>query len=93
MENINKYVIGIDKPIKRNPLYKCGFCLPNKMSKASHKSTTKQKNLKRKKDIQDLKTPIKLVDNPGYYDDIQKIDNVAGQHFHMDFGFVRGSNK
>ena len=34
--NIHKHVIEIDKPIKRKLLYKCGSCLPKKISKESH---------------------------------------------------------
>ena len=30
---IHKHVIGIDRPLKKNPFYKCPSCLPNKMAK------------------------------------------------------------
>ena len=92
MANIHKHVIGIDKPIKQNPLYKCGSCLPNKMRKASHKRAAKHKQNKEKYHTQEAETPINSADNPEYVDDIKMTEGVAGQHFHMDFSFVRGSS-
>ena len=46
IQDIHKHVIGIDKPIKHNTLYKCGSCLPGKMSKTPHKRTAKKGNTK-----------------------------------------------
>ena len=42
-DEIHKHVIGIDKPLRRNPFHKCGSCLPAKMSKQPHKRTAKHK--------------------------------------------------
>ena len=33
MDKIHKHVIGIDKPLRKNPFYNCPCCLLNKMSK------------------------------------------------------------
>ena len=33
MDTIHKHVKGIDRPLRRNPFYRCPSCLPNKMCK------------------------------------------------------------
>ena len=50
MDEIHKHVIGIDKPIKCNLLYKCGSCLPHKTSKQPHKRAAKHKRKLQKAD-------------------------------------------
>ena len=88
MDEIHKHVIGIETPIKRNPLYECGSCLPHKMSKQPHKRTAKHKRRQQKVE------PTLPSQKPSYNDPANEEDTipnrVAGQHFHMDFGFVRG---
>ena len=92
MRKIHKHVIGIDKPIKHNPLYKCGSCLPAKMSKTPHKRTTKYKNKRQNNTTTKIeKTDSPALDDPCNNDDEEVPTGVAGQHFHMDFGFVWGS--
>ena len=82
MDTIHKHVKGIDRPLKRNPFYKCASCLPNKMSKRSMR-TNKHKKCKNCK--------TESTDHTMFEEEDDKISGEAGQHFHMDFGFVRGS--
>ena len=91
MEVIHKHVKGIDRPLRRNPYYRCPSCMPNKMCKRSMKQ--KPRTAKHKS-----RPPPKIVENQTIkseeHDLIQDddiIDGNPGQHFHMDFGFVRGS--
>ena len=79
--NIHHHVKGIDRPIKQNMFHKCGSCLPNKMSKHPHEHNNKHHT----KMIM-IKLPDDSPDNTS-----DAIKGVAGQNFHMDFGFVRGS--
>ena len=94
MNTIHEHVIGIDKALRKTPLYKCPACIPNKMSKRSHERTSKHKKRKTKpnmttessEDIPDL-----FQDDPENIESDLNSESVPGQHFHMDFGFVRGS--
>ena len=89
IDEIHKHVLGIDRPLKRNPLYKCGSCLPNKISKASHKRKTKYR--RKTKNLEPILAPHTIaIHDPANQDD-GIAQSVARQHFHMDFGFVRGS--
>ena len=84
MDNIHKHVIGIDKSLRRNPFYRCPFCLPNKMYKRSLKKTARKKT----------RSPSQVPTQNQCRDPLHDEDNIkgeSGQHFHMDFGFVRGS--
>ena len=89
-DEIHKHVIGINKPLRRNPFHKCGSCLPAKMSKQPHKRTAKHKRQSKLKEVIPPSPPL-VMDDPANADDIL-YNGVAGQHFHMDFGFVRGSD-
>ena len=91
MDTIHNHVIGIDKALKRNPLHKCGSCLPNKMSKSSHKRTAKHKSKHKTIQVHESTLPPPSEDDPFYMDDPEIASSSAGQHFHMDFGFVWGS--
>ena len=83
MDEIHKHVIGIDRPLKRNPLNKCGSCLPSKMNKTPHKRTTKYK--RKTKNVEPKLAPqIMSINDPDNPDDCVH-QGVAGQHFHMDF--------
>ena len=81
MDTIHRHVIGIDKPLRRNPFYKCPCCLPNKMSKRCLKKTAKKAQKNRQKALD--KPPDTQYD-PLHDDDA--IKGESGQHFHMDFG-------
>ena len=84
---IHKHVRGIEKPIKFNLFNKCPTCIPNKMTKQPHKRTNKQKNRIRFKEA--TQPPSKDNQSPEFDTDV--IKGEPGQHFHMDFGFVRGT--
>ena len=90
MNEIHKHGIGIKKPIKRNPLYKCGSCLPHKMSKQPHKRTAKHKRKQQKEDPT-LPSQKPSNDDPANEEDTIP-DGVSGQHFHIDCFCVRGSD-
>ena len=86
MENIHRHSIGIEKPLKRNLLYKCVPCLPNKMFKVPHKRIAKHKLKKKqidKKVEPDLGPQAK--GDPANMDEIDIFKGVAGQYFHMNF--------
>lgn len=81
MDTIHNHVKGIDRPLRRNPFYNCASCIPNKISKRGigkkHNRGRRNKN---------------MTDNHNIYvDNDNKIEGEPGKHFHMDFGFVRGS--
>ena len=93
---MHKHVIGIDRPIKYNSFHRCPSCIPNKMSKVPHQRTNKHKC--KNKSIREKTmntgepdTRDMFSDHPAHISDElnEKID--PGQHFAMDFGFVRGS--
>ena len=87
MDVIHKHVKVIDRPLRRNPFWKCPSCLPNKMCKRSIGKRTnkhKKRNPPTSKFCSECEQPT-LIEN----DDA--IEGNPGQHFHMDFGFVRGS--
>ena len=92
MDNIHKHGEGIDKLLRRNPLYKYGSCLSNKMSKIPHQRTTRQKPAKK---IQTENVPqdtnILESDDPSNENGFYSSDGASGQSFHMDLGFFRGS--
>ena len=105
LENAHKHCIGVPK-LRGNSFYKCPSCMAGKLcTKRSnykrnrnlgtiinHSSSTVQA-------ATDLDTAIDLrdttiVDNPtqdDYLDELHLPDANPGQHFHLDFGFVRGS--
>ena len=68
---IRKHVIGIEKPIKRNPLYKFRSYLPHKMSKQPHKRTAKHKRRKQKLE------PTLPSQKPSYDDPVNKEDTIS----------------
>ena len=90
---IHKHVEGIDRPLRFNPFFKCGTCVPNKMSKQPHSRTNKHKT--RNKNKNDKNTDITQVKHPRDHPENMESDNTTegnpGQYFHMDFGFVRGT--
>ena len=63
------------------------------MNKTPHKRTAKHK-AKRNKNTTTVEIPIKhlAIDDPCNEDKDELPIGVAGQHFHMDFEFVRGSS-
>ena len=79
--SIHEHVIGIDRPLKQNAIYKCASCLPNKMCKQPHHRTSKHNTKRDRSNTEDQDT---------HEDDILPAGTLD-QYFHMNFGFVRGS--
>ena len=97
LSQIHKHVKGVEKPIRFTPLFKCASCLPNKMCKQPHHRTGKPKVRKQRSTVHEKlcqaieKTIQKMSEDDPEGTEDTIIDGYAGQHFHMDFGFVRGS--
>jgi deoxyuridine 5'-triphosphate nucleotidohydrolase len=97
MENAHKHVIGIP-PLRGNSFYRCPSCMVGKLC-------TKRSNNKRNRNLGTvLCQPVSSNPQPDlrdttvieehlepFLDDIHLPDANPGQHFHIDFGFVRGS--
>ena len=75
LQILHNHAIGVPS-LKGNAFWKCPSCLPNKLAiKIDHSKKNKQVTI-----------------NPDTRnDDIVLKSTLPGQHFHMDFGFVRGS--
>jgi len=72
---LHNHATGVP-PLKGNAFWKCPSCLPNKLAiKIDHSKKDKQVNTCPETRIDDIIMP----------------STFPGQHFHMDFGFVRGS--
>lgn len=94
MCSIHKHVNGIDEPLNGNCFYRRAACVQGKPRKQargpSHSSVHRRKRTNKK-------TPRILKDKSSWdhlhpIDDIHMPDALPGQYFHIDFGFVRGSN-
>ena len=94
---IHKHVKGVKKQIIEVPIFKCGSCLPNKMRKLPHHQKTNKAKTQKEKRAEKLCQEIqqtfekRSMDDPEATEDINIIDGHVGQHFHMNFGFVRGT--
>ena len=86
MDIIQKHVKGIDRPLQHNLFYKWACYLPNKMSKQPMRTCNHE--TKKNKHYQKC-APKGEQDN--LIPDNDEIKGKAGQRFHMDFGFIRGS--
>lgn len=75
MNKIHNHAVGIDKPLRRNPFYRCPFYLPNKICKRSLKTGYKHKT---------------KTSNDKPASDSHPDEGESVQHFHIDFGFVPG---
>jgi hypothetical protein len=80
LDILHKHAKGVPR-LHGNAFYKCPSCMSGKLStkRAIGKNTSKKKKIP-------LSTP---EDND---DDIHLPEAQPGQHFHMDLGFVRGSD-
>ena len=93
MCGIHKHVIGIDEPLTGNSFYRCAACMQGKPKKSARGPSVSLKHKGKHTRTRKHKTPH-IIDNenpPDEIDDIFIPDALPGQHFHMDFGFVRGS--
>ena len=82
LANLHKHVTGVP-PLQGNAFYRCPSCMSGKLStkraigKGQHKP----------------KIPRPSIDTPADTDDDIHLPHAQpGQHFHIDFGFVRGSD-
>ena len=91
MNTIYKHVEGINEPLSGKSFYKCVACMHEKPTKSSKGPPSHEKHKRKTTRIPKHKykhiTPqIEPLD-----DDIYLPHAQPGQHFHVDFGFVRGS--
>jgi deoxyuridine 5'-triphosphate nucleotidohydrolase len=80
MTTLHKHATGVPR-LKGNSLWKCPSCQSGKISKIKHQKEKQKQTTPKTSNKQETETN----------DDIFKPDAKPGQHFHMDFGFVRGS--
>ena len=75
LRNLNKHAEGVPL-LKGNAFYKCPSCMTGKLcTKRPYKKTSVQKHSKEEEE---------------HGDDMDIIHGQPGQHYHIDFGFVRG---
>lgn len=86
VDTIHRHIIGIDKPLSHNTLYKYRSCLPNKLSKTPHKRVSRRIT---KTTIQrEMSSPdtTKLAEDDPFNEDILYFSNVVPcQNFHISF--------
>jgi deoxyuridine 5'-triphosphate nucleotidohydrolase len=87
MECMHHHAIGVPK-LKGNAFYACPSCIPEKLS-IKRKYGKNRTQTKRSNDAMDIIQENAQISEP-IQDDMQMPEATAGQHFHMDFGFVRG---
>ena len=98
MEEEHKLADGVPK-LRGNAFYQCPSCMANKLctKKCSNKHTTLgSKCLSSTEPHQSPSEPISPdmddEEMDTYLDSLHLPDALPGQHFHLDFGFVRGSS-
>ena len=94
MKIVYKHVIGIDEPLVGNCFYKCAACMHGKPCKTKRGPTCHIKHKRkthRTKKHKATPPPSDSENDPNDTDDMFIPKTTPGQHFHMDFGFVRGS--
>ena len=86
MESIHQHANGVPQ-LKGNPFYRCPACMSGKLciKRPIGKSTAKDK-------LGATKTIKQSTNNKSTTDELYLPTATPGQHFHMDFGFVRGSD-
>ena len=92
MKCIHHHVDGIPSQLHGNTFYRCAACLQGKPRKSALGPQTSIKH--RGKKYKTRKAKTKLIQeeyDDSITDDIFIPNAKPGQHFHMDFGFVRGS--
>ena len=102
MENAHKHVIGVPK-LQGNSFYKCPSCMAGKLctkkSNSKHNRNlgsvvTSNPDSIKGQPSPDLRDTTITEDEAlnDYLDELHLPDANPGQHFHLDFGFVRGSD-
>ena len=86
LQNLHKHVVGVTK-LHGNVFYKCHSCLSGKLS-------TKRRFGKPRHSTKRVKESTPPQDQDGAEDIIDHITMKTnpGQHFHIDFSFIRGSD-
>ena len=96
MEMLHKDADGVPK-LRGNAFFRCPSCMSNKLCTklpGKHKNLgarTKQGNKMNDKS-DSMTTEDRDDDDSEILDDIHLPEALPGQHFHIDFGFVRGSD-
>ena len=96
LENLHKHVIGVPK-LQGNAFYKCPSCMSGKL--CTKQPTHRRGNLGTVIAVETPETTATSDSNPleskealdEWLDELYLPDAEPGQHFHADFGFVRGS--
>ena len=84
MSQLHQHVKGIS-PLKGNTFWRCPSCMPMKIAiKKPITTTSKRKPTPSSNCTATISEEIELQDT------LHMPDALPGQHFHMDFGFVRG---
>ena len=98
MCTIHNYVDGIDEKLTGNSFYRCAACMQGKPKKSdSGKPQFSRNTRKRTNKHKDRTSKPILISAKEIPTTNEEIDDIfipnaqPGQHFHMDFGFVRGS--
>ena len=84
--NLHQHAEGVPK-LRDNTFYRCPSCMTRKICIKQPVWKQKRKNTKQQHIQNSPSTPI--YEEP--FDDVYLPNTLPGQHFHMDFGFVRGS--
>lgn len=94
MKMLHKHVNGFTEPLNGNSFYRCVACMQGKPSKLARGPPTHIKHKHKRTRSKKYKSPLTPQ---GHTSEDDLIDNIyipnvlPGQHFHMDFGFIRGS--
>ena len=90
---LHKHVDGIDEPLNGNTFYRCAACMQGKPRKNARGPPTHVKHKRKRTRTKKHKPQPEPQENTSddTLDDIFLPNALPGQHFHMDFGFVRGS--
>ena len=92
MCTIHKHVDGIDAPLIGNCFYSCAACMHGKPRKSNRYPPCHDKHKRKKYRTAKHKVTTPSSPSDDLDDDNMHIPNsLPGQHFRMDFGFVRGS--
>ena len=98
MEEEHKHADGVPK-LRGNAFYRCPSCMANKL--CTRKCSTRHTSLgSTQRTSSTSSTPAREPPLPdtdddemeSYLDALHLPDALPGQHFHMDFGFVRGTS-
>ena len=98
MEEEHKHADGVPQ-LRGNAFYRCPSCMANKLctKKCSNKHTNlgSTRSTTSASSQSPVSSPAPDIDDDevdAYLDSIHLPDALPGQHFHLDFGFVRGSS-